>query len=35
MAFLIGFVHALSAFGLVSLYLYYTTKFSKAISFFI
>lgn len=35
MAFLVGFVHALTAFGLVSLYLYYTTKFSKAISFFI
>jgi len=35
MAFLIGFLHALTAFGLVSLYLYCNTKFIKATSFFI
>tara|TARA_R110001599_G_scaffold221395_4_gene419991 strand:- start:5849 stop:6232 length:384 start_codon:yes stop_codon:yes gene_type:complete len=32
LAFLIGFLHAVTAFGLVSLYFYYNTKFSKAIA---
>lgn len=35
LAFLIGFLHALTAFVLVSLYLYFHTKFIKASSFFI
>ena len=30
LAFLIGFLHAVTAFGLVSLYFYFNTKFSKA-----
>ncbi|MBI0397984.1 hypothetical protein [Cyclobacterium marinum] len=32
LAFLIGFLHAVTAFGLVSLYFYFYTKFSKAIA---
>jgi biotin transporter BioY len=32
LAFLIGFLHAVTAFGLVSLYFYFNTKFSKAIA---
>lgn len=34
LSFLIGFLHAVTAFGLVSLYLYFNTKFIKATSFF-
>tara|TARA_R110002096_G_scaffold419420_1_gene624062 strand:- start:267 stop:635 length:369 start_codon:yes stop_codon:yes gene_type:complete len=32
LAFLIGFLHAVTAFGLLSLYFYFNTKFSKAIA---
>jgi hypothetical protein len=34
LSFLIGLLHSITAFSLVSLYLYFNTKFMKATSFF-